>query len=251
MRTKISKQIASIAALTAVIATTTFAQSEPVYSVNVIGMQKQSVIENLQLMSNPFEAMTIRELVGNSGTFGNSPDVADNFILYDADTQQYTTYYLRSHSSVGVEWRSGTTWATNVIVSPGQGFFYRSRQSGARTNVVVGDVIMETVVTNTVTPGLQLLSYPYSSRTRISDLNLKQGVFGNSPDIADNIILYDGGTQGYVTYYLRSHSSVGIEWRSGTTWATNVFVEPGQGFFFRSRSGVTYDWTENSPYPNL
>ncbi|HMP97946.1 MAG TPA: hypothetical protein PKA51_13570, partial [Kiritimatiellia bacterium] len=46
------------------------AYSQPtgaVYSANIIGIQKSPVVQNLQLMSNPFEAMTIRELVGNSG----------------------------------------------------------------------------------------------------------------------------------------------------------------------------------------
>lgn len=233
--------------------TPSHAQDDAVYSVNIIGMQKQEVVQNLQMMSNPFEAMTIRELVGNSGVHGTSESVADNFILYDSATQGYVNYYLRSAASIGYpEWRRGTAWATNVFVQPGQGFFYRSRAAAVRTNSVVGDVVLDAEITNTVKPGLQLLSYPYSNPVKISDLNLKSGVHGSSESVADNLILYDSATQGYVTYYLRSAASIGYpEWRRGTTWATNVVLEAGQAFFFRSRVPSEYNWIETSPYPDL
>lgn len=105
------------------------ASAQEVYSLNIVGFQKMAVEENLQIHSNPFEAMTIRELVGNSGVHGTAQDIADNVILYDAETQNYVTYYLRSHSSIGYpEWRRLTTWATNVYIEPGQGFFFRSRK---------------------------------------------------------------------------------------------------------------------------
>ena len=229
------------------------APAQEVYSLNIVGFQKMAVQENLQIHSNPFEAMTIRELVGNSGVHGTSESVADNVVLYDAQNQEYLTYYLRSHSSIGYpEWRRLTTWATNVYIQPGQSFFYRSRLAQVRTNVAAGDVVLATAVTNTIRPGLQLISYPFTARVKISDMNLKNGVHGTSESVADNLIIYDTELQDYVTYYLRSHSSIGHpEWRRLTTWATNVYVEPGQGFFFRSRTPTTYLWVEQSPYPDL
>lgn len=232
------------------------AYSQPtgaVYSANIVGIQKSPVVQNLQLMSNPFEAMTIRELVGNSGVHATSEGAADNVILYDAVGQDYVTYYLRSAASIGYpEWRRGTAWATNVYVQPGQGFFYRSRLSAVRTNTAVGDVVLDKAVTNLVRPGLQLLSYPYAAPVKISDLNLKSGVHATSEGAADNLILYDSATQDYVTYYLRSAASIGYpEWRRGTAWGTNVVLQPGQSFFFRSRVATPYNWVEQSPYPDL
>ncbi len=236
----------------AFIASSTLAQ-QAVYSVNVVGFQKVPVEQGLDIQSNPFEGMLIRDVAGNDGVYGNALDVADNVLLYDPLTQNYQVYYLRSHSSIGYpEWRQDPNWATNVYIQPGQGFFYRSRASGTRTNIVAGDVVMAAAITNTIRPGLQLLAYPFSTRTLLSDMNLKNGVYGNALDVADNVMVYDVGTQNYQVYYLRSHSSIGHpEWRQDPNWATNVYIEAGQGFWFRSRSVSAYEWVENTPYPDL
>ena len=228
------------------------AQSE-VYSVNVVGFQKASYPVGLDVLANPFQGKLIREVVGNSGKNGTDATTADNVVLYDSAAQSYVTYYLRSHSSIGYpEWRVGAVWATNVYVGAGQGYFYRNRLATVRTNVVAGDVVMADAVTNIIRPGLQLLSYPFTTRVRMSAMNLKSGVHGADATTADNIMLYNFGTSSYVTYYLRSHSSIGYpEWRVGTSWATNVYVEVGQGFWFRSRVGSPYNYIENTPYPDL
>lgn len=236
-----------------VAATTALAQEGEVYSLNVVGFQKMGYESGLELRANPFDGQTIREVVGNDGVYGTSPTVADNVLLYDSFAQGYVTYYLRSHSSIGrPEWITGSQWATNVYIDPGRGYFYRSRLGSPRTNVVAGDVVLAAAVTNTVRPGLQLFAYPFTARTKLSDLNLKDGIYGTSPTVADNIMLWNPVSDSYTTYYLRSHSSIGHpEWITGSQWATNVYVEPGQGFWFRSRSASPYEWVENTPYPDL
>lgn len=86
----------------------------------------------------------------------------------------------------------------------------------------------------------------------IRELVGNSGVYGDASDVADNVIIYDSDAQTYLTYYLRSHSSIGYpEWRRLTTWATNVYIESGQGFWFRSRIVSPYEWVEESPYPDL
>ncbi|HMO52507.1 MAG TPA: hypothetical protein PKE26_14745, partial [Kiritimatiellia bacterium] len=174
-------------------------------------------------------------------------------VPFNAAIQDYVTYYLRSAASIGYpEWRRGNEWATNVFIQPGQGFFYLSRLVAVRTNTSVGDVVLAAAVTNLVMPGLQLLSYPYAAPVKISDLNLKSGVHGTSAAVADNLVLYDSSIQDYVTYYLRSAASIGYpEWRRGNEWGTNVVIQPGQSFFFRSRVNNSYNWVEQSPYPDL
>jgi hypothetical protein len=238
------------------IASPALAQTE-VYSVNVVGFQKMNYPTGLVMRANPFDGMNISAVVGNSGlyTTGSDPNNADNVLFYDAVAQGYVTYYLRSHSSIGrPEWRAGTTWGTNVYITPGQGVFYRSRVAAARTNVTAGDVVMGGAVTNRVRQGLQIFSYPYTTSKKMSDLNLKQGLYttGSDPNSADNIMTYDNATKQYTTYYLRSHSSIGRpEWRAGTTWATNITLEAGQSFWFRNRLGSEYNWVETTPYPDL
>jgi hypothetical protein len=228
-------------------------QNDAVYSVNIIGMQKQPVVQNLQMLANPFERMTIKDLVGTSGVAGNSADIADNVILYNPDTQAYVTYYLRNLPSPSfLQWLGPSGIATNVFIEPGMGFFYRSRTSESRTNTVVGDVVMSSSITNVIKPGLQLLSYPYSVGKNMSDLNLKGGVSGSALDVADNIVLFNSGTQAYITYYLRNlPAPSGLQWLGPQGVATNVVINPGQSFFFRSRVTSNYNWVETSPYPDL
>ena len=233
------------------------AQQGEVYSLNVVGFQKMGYESGLEIKSNPFEGMTLREVAGNDGKYTTTSDPADadNLLVFDAANQQYIRYYLRSHSSIGrPEWRIGTQWATNVYLYPGQAYFYRSRLGIVRTNVVAGDVVLASAVTNTVRPGLQLFSYPFAARVLMSDIDLKNGKYTTTSDPADadNILKFDSASQQYLRYYLRSHSSIGRpEWRIGTVWATNVYVEPGEGFWFRSRVGNPYQWIEETPYPNL
>ena len=232
------------------------AQSE-VYSVNVVGFQKATSPTGLVMKSNPFQGMVIRDVVGNNGlyTTGTDPTLADNVLLFDSASQQYVTYYLRSHSSIGrPEWRSGSTWGTNVYINPGQGAFYRNRLTASRTNVVAGDVVIADAVTNVVKQGLQIFSYPFATSRKLTDINLKNGLYttGTDPAAADNVMLFDSITKQYTTYYLRSHSSLGRpEWRSGTVWGTNVVVDAGQSFWFRSRIVSDYNWVETTPYPDL
>ncbi len=242
------KKLAAIAVCAAMAGTMGMAQDE-VYSVNVVGFQKTAFETNLSIKANPFEGMTIRELFGNSGMYGGDFLNADNVILYEPTNQTFYTYYLRSHSSLGYpEWRIGGLWATNVFIMPGQSAFYRSRRATA-TNTFDGDVIMTGAATNIIREGLQLLSYPYSCRVLMSAMNLKNGVYGGDITTADNIMTYDPVSLNYNTYYLRSHSSLGHpEWRIGGLWGTNVYIEPGIGFWFRSRKAGTYQWIEQAPY---
>ncbi|MGA1193314.1 MAG: hypothetical protein ACO3ZG_02910 [Kiritimatiellia bacterium] len=246
MRTKISKQIASIAALTAVIATTTFAQSEPVYSVNVIGMQKVQTTSSssggYSMIAMPFDQVIsdLDSVVGTNGVANNSSFLADQVLIYDPEIQRFNVYWLYG----GRKWVSNAGFATNITLRPGGGAWYLSRASESTTITLVGDVVDDAAVTNSIFPGLQILSYPYSSPVVLSDLALTNGVSGPSPFVSDNIMIYNPSNTSFSTYWLFSDR----KWVSNQGYATNVVVNPGSSFWYLSRGSEVVEWVENKPY---
>lgn len=242
-------------------------QTNSVYSINVVGFQKVTVPPSdmgagLQLLGVPFDANpgTMDEVVGTHGVYGTSEVLADNIILFDpavAEEQQYRIFYLRFNNTLQKPmWiaADGNIWATNVYLHANDGFWYRNRSSATITNVLTGDVVNEDTVTKIIQPGLQLLSYPYSTPIPLTDMGLTNGVYGTSEVLADNMIFYDpSATEGqqYVIYYLRFNKSLQMPmWiaADGNLWATNVVVHPHQGFWYRSRSTNNIPWIEEKPY---
>lgn len=243
-------------------------QTNSVYSINVVGFQKVTVPPSdmgtgLQLLGVPFDANpgTMDEVVGTHGTYGSTVGTGDNIIMYDSagSNAQYKTYYLRFNQLEGKPmWRyAGETqaWATNVYLYPNQGFWYHNRATTAFTNVMTGDVVYDDVVSTTIAPGLQLLSYPYSSEILLSDLGLTNGTYGSTIGTADTIIMYDpeapAGRQ-YLTYYYRFNQLEGKPmWRYAgdvQSWATNTVIRPYQGFWYKNISTSNFEWVEERPY---
>lgn len=245
-------KIALAAVATMAFCSSLFGQvTDAVYSVNIIGMQKQPVTTNFTIRSNPFSAMLISQVAGTAGKASSFSSSADNLLLFNPDTQAYVTYYLGSNSTLGLHWRLGSTPQTNLYLAPQQGFFYRGRASQSWTNTVVGDIVLDVAVTNIIRPGFNLLSYPYSTPRNLTNMNLKVGKASSFSSSADNLMIFNDQTQSYVTYYLGSNSTLGVHWRLGSSAVTNLVLEPGQGFFYRSRSAGNVVWVENTPYPEL
>ena len=135
-----------------------------------------------------------------------------------------------------------------MLFRSSRGFWFKNRAPTNATLVFVGDVVDMGAITNVIIPGLQLMGYPFSSQWRISDLDLTNGVAGNTLGEADNIIVYDS-TLGYTTYWLYSNSTPSLHrrWRSVTGWATNWFP-PSKGFWYKSRNAGNLTWTQARPY---
>ena len=238
------------------VALSSFAQE--VYSPNVVGFQKVTVVSSnlggLFLGSTPFnqEQPYIDRVVGTNGVAAAGSGSADNVIIYNKSNQLYTTYWLYSNAapSFNRRWRSGTGFATNVYLTPGMGYWYLSRASSNTTLILAGEAVDQLVVTNTIVPGLQILSYPFSANVRISDLTLTNGVAAVGSGSADNIILYEPTNALFTTYWLYSNAapSFNRRWRSGTGFATNVFIKSGEGFWYQSRTSTNLLWIETRPY---
>ena len=240
----------------ATVAVTSFAQTGEVYSLNVVGFQKVSALASggLVLSSTPFDrdAANLDNVLGTNGIPGATAATADNCLMYNKYTQSYLIYWLFSHTnpSLNRHWRSASGLATNVDLLPGQGFWYRNRASSDATLVMAGDVVDVGAVTNLIVPGLQMMSYPFSTSIRMTELTLTNGAPGATATTADNIMMYVPTNQSFNIYWLFSHTNPALnrKWRSASGLATNVFVQPGQGFWYRSRLATSNLWVEAKPY---
>ncbi len=240
----------------ACVAVSTLAQTGEVYSLNIVGFQKVNALgsSGLLLGSTPFDrdAATLDNVLGTNGVAGTTLGSADNCLMYDKYTQSYLQYWLLANANptLNRHWRSAAGLATNVYILPGQGFWYRNRASSNTVIVLAGDVVDVTAVTNVVVPGLQMLAYPFSTSIRMTDLTLTNGVAGATLGAADNIMIYVPTNQSFSQYWLFSSANPALnrKWRSSSGLATNVFIDSGQGFWYRSRLSTTNLWVEVRPY---
>lgn len=231
---------------------------ESVYSVNIVGFQRLDIVSpesgGLDLIANPFdkEESYIDLVVGTNGTAGTTAATADNVTLFDTTTQTMRTFWLFEHSNpeFNRRWRDTSGFATNVYLTPGMGYWYRNRGETSRDITLVGDVVMDDEISMVIVPGLQILAYPYSTSVILDDLSLTNGVAGVTAATSDNLTVYNAETQSFQTYWLFEHANPDFDrrWRDVSGFATNVVINPGQGFWYRSRSESSFEWSETRPY---
>lgn len=227
------------------VALSSFAQTGEVYSLNVVGFQKLTSVSNgLTMVSTPFlrTPNTLDDVVGGQLHGGKVSSTADNILMWNKTNQSYDTYWLRT-DRVWIA-LSGSL-ATNTSLPTDAGFWIRNRRTTNEIVVVSGDVVDYTAITNSLVPGLSMVSYPFSTEADINKCGLTNGKNGKVSSTADNITIWDPTTQSYQTYWLRTDKV----WRAlSGEFASNVFVGSGKGFWYRNRNTVNFSWVEPRPY---
>lgn len=242
-----------------ILASVAQAQTGEVYSLNVVGFQKVSApAAKYQIASTPFEAADdkIDTVIGPQLTGSDGAITSDNVIMYNPTNQHYETYFIAGGIGDpqydGKWFTEDAQFATNAMIPPGRGFWVRSRQSSTQTIVFAGDVLSVGAVTNHIYPGFQLISYPYSTAILLNNTTFSNGAVGSDGAItSDNILLWNASNQQYVTYFIAG--GIGDPQYDGKWFteaaqpATNISLQPGQGFWYRHR-GSGFDWVEQKPY---
>ncbi len=263
---KISHVVASVVILACgvmLFPATLHAQTDAVYSLNVVGFQKLQAFDEsrkYKLTATPFEAEdpNINSVISTQLTGGTSYGNSDDILKWDPTNQQYLKYYLVGDvpdPHFKHKWYDMQTSdvASNTDMLPGEGFWIRSRQSYTQTVVVVGDVVDDDDFTNHITAGFNLLSYPYSASIALNDTSFTNGgVGGSSFGSSDNIYIWNSTNQVYEKYFLVGDVGdphFNHKWYDLQTsdTATNIYLEPGMGFWYRHR-GSGFDWIEPKPY---
>jgi hypothetical protein len=251
-----------LAASVAFLPATSQAEDDAVFSVNIVGFQKQDLPPSGQfvLASVPFETgdpATLLSVFGtNSLRQANNPTLCDRIILFDATSQTYQTW---------AQWTDGNFYRANNLsqwqadiqsnnpgnpeIPAGTGYWMLSSSSSATNSITyVGNVVMTDQQVVAMPVGLDIRGYPFSSAVSIADIGfVSSGAAGNNNYLlADQISIYENGA--YRTYALRAGKW--YEANSLANWQQAIEadfeLQPGQGFFYRARSA--FSWTENNPY---
>lgn len=249
-----------VAVALALIACGAFAQTGAVYSLNVVGFQKSlSTPSGLTMAGMPFDDdnadLELNVLVSTQLTSAASYASADKIFMWDPTAQAYVRYYLRNYTRAGItnKWvnsTNDTVPTTDAFLLPEAGFWVSSPFAVTQTVVLVGDVVDETVLTNTLLVGLNLVSYPFSSDRAIKDMNLTNGTSASTYASADKIMAWDEQSQQYVRYYFRNYTRAGItnKWVLSTndTVETTDSIPAGAGFWYSAIA--QFDWKCVRPY---
>jgi hypothetical protein len=264
------KKIAMTAALVACAAVVT---AQTVTSANIVGYSKvdKPGDTDLNIMGITFQSVSnkLSELcpVDQFNGATDVPGNADQLIIYTPGSG-YATYakYDVSHypgyeDQVG--WQAAGAYGfgqpfVDPVVPAGSSLWIKSAPGAGSTNVILsGEVVSDEIVTNSIVAGLQMISNPFSEAVKLDDLNLYENATGalDVPGNADQIIVYDAGTQGYTTYAFYDVRSYGYPENSGWKAAgafgfadpvTTYEVQPGEGFWYSAKAGFT--WVESNKY---
>lgn len=238
----------------------------PVYSVNIVGFQKVSTgPAGLEMVANPFVSAntSIQSVIGSANSDGGlAPDEADKTYFYDTLANGYKIYFLYNNAgdpndSLNGKWLDENYIESTETVVPGKGFFYANTAGGnTNTLTMVGDVVSAPTVSVTILPGLNQLSYSYSTSIDVNAMALKQGngaVGGLAPDDADNLFVWSQAANGYVRLFLYfDNTGTGDDnkWLDENYLVPSLSIQPGQAFFYsRGTAAGNLTWTENKPYP--
>lgn len=228
------------------VAVSSFAQTGEVYSLNVVGFQKLTASSGgTTMVSTPFDRTpnTLDNVIGNQLYGHKSSLYADNIYIYDAASQTYKNYTLKTD---GKWYDFAGVAATNTAITSSIGFWIKNtRKLSNETVVVSGDVVDVAIMTNVILPGVNMVSYPFSTEVEINRSALTNGYGHKSSLYADNVFIWDSASQSYQNYTLKTDK----KWYdfSGNL-ATNVKVGAGRGFWYRNRSGSNFSWVEMRPY---
>jgi hypothetical protein len=237
--------------------------AQEVYSPNVVGFQKLSVVTNgsrMVMASTPFDATSnnINNVIGPQLYGSNTSAKSANVIVWNKTNQSYKSYWLAGTISAGNplnnKWIDGSKLASNAIVDPGMSFWMKQAPAGSQQQVVVcGEVVDIPTSSIPVLPGMQMLSYPYNTDIYLTQTTFYAcGAYGtNTSAKSDQVIVWIPTNQAYKSYWLAGTigpaNPLNNQWIDGSKLASNTVLRSGQGFWYKHRS-TGFVWIESRPY---
>ena len=214
-------------------------------------------------VSTLFGAIPTDTVMGGGSNAGG----ADNFLLFNSSANSYTTFYYKNGGIAG-----GTGWRTNasnsvnvadVAIHPSDsGLMIVRKQSDDGELVIMGDVKMGTTdvvirggggtgpnsttlnLVQALIPTDQLVLGTSGLYTGSADTGF---LGGSNPGNADSLLIYNGTTGEYTTYYYKNSGiSGGTGWRSSASnsvdEAATVLPAASPILIQRRSNGSDFTW---------
>jgi hypothetical protein len=203
---------------------------------------------SLQPFSGSLDALLAGQLNG-----GLSAAQADKILKWDPVTQAYVGAFKADGTGDPAkddQWFSdvGTWQKSTLTIAPGEGFWIINRSNVAQTVYVGGEVIGDATRSVVLAPGLNLFSYPFSSRIALNSTQMaKNGAYADrKSSLSDTVNDPDpGGTQWLKRSGKSSSSYVWCE-QSGAT--SSKVLTLAEGYWYQRRLRTSLTWKEARPY---
>ncbi|HEY6166740.1 MAG TPA: hypothetical protein VI454_01785 [Verrucomicrobiae bacterium] len=184
------------------------AQTNPVYSVNVVGYTKLSLPAGFSMIANSLNSTntTIGALIPSFPNFGN--------------------LYKWTGSGFNIATFAFGAWdKPNITLAPGEGCFV---QPGVVTNIVFAGEVLQGLLTNAIPAGFSIQSSKVPQAGGVDALGL-------TPSNFDNLYKFNGVGYDIYTYVFGT-------WQRGATPAVPQ-VGVGESFFYNAGAPIT--WVRN------
>lgn len=185
-----------------------------------------------------------------AGLGGGAPGEADEILIFNPATGAFQTYYYKVGGIGGDGWRNASTGAvaSTQKIYPDDGLLMKRRQS-ANANVVLIGAVKTGQTSIPVFKGLNFLGNVYAANMTLTSSGLytgnsATGVAGGAPGEADEVLIYNQGSKGYITYFYKVGGLGGNGWRNATdgTDAANVSIPVGSSIVVRRKAATSFDW---------
>jgi hypothetical protein len=193
-------------------------------SVNIVGFQKITCPKGqLVMVSTAFKSLDGTPLK-SVNVFSNQVPNGTSVYAYDSVTAQYK-----------IDNKTIAGWGTNITYDGKMGFFVKVSPSAASNSydvVMAGEVPMDSVITNSVYPALNMMGYPYTASIAWTNTSLAKNARNG-----DTLYVWTG------TNYDSYNKTI-----SGWGPATNLVINTGMGFWFKSSRTSLTNFFDVRPY---
>ena len=203
-----------------------FAAQANTTSANIVGYSKSAYTGGFAISAMQFDGGA----AGPTAVYGDQLPANSKIYTFDGSSYSISTYGTAFVPGQGLV----TKWNSEPSLGAGSAYWVSTPSSVEA--IVSGEVNTADSVTNVISAGFSLNSYPYPVERTVGELEL-------SPTAGDKIYLWDGSGYTIITY-----GSVFVPGQGLVTQWNNAsaVVGVGQGFWYSTASPQT--WVVNKPF---
>ncbi len=247
------------------------ASAAEVTSGNIVGYKTMTLNPGYSMLSlNWVEVSTANDEIGINDLFSNAEegsqlkaelsankDFADQILVWNAVNQQYDTFYYRKTTATILGWANYVGNATTTVKIPtGVGFWFLRNGTTSASLTFAAQVNAATLQSHVFeASNYTQFGSGYSANMPFNDARWDWAGDGAlaqlsaNKDYADQILVWNGATEQYDTYYYRKTTATILGWANYVGNATTTVSLPigtGAWYLRNGTSAITAD--EVKPY---